>query len=1106
LDVFKEANGIGILEVARALGLQPERHGGRWRALCPLHDDHEPSLYFDAKKNLWKCFGCDRGGTNVDLVLAVRRAAMPKEAAEWILRHFGREPGPGDAPYTLEDYAREKALPPDFLKALGLQSDQSRIRIPYWDREGKEVAARFRRGRRFWWPKGAVPLPYGLDRLDGFLAEHEYLVLVEGESDTQTLWLHGYPALGIPGAQSFKNEWAEFLLPARRLYLHREPDEAGGKFVARVARAMKKAGYAGEILEFRIPGHKDPNDLHRANPDPEAFQAAFDAALAAAAPAEPGKEEENGETEPQGPRAAEEIIAALQDDPLEVFRQPVLGALAALPAAEQARVKAALKGRVSLNDLNRALKEERIRQGLHLRLVEGGEALPTTREVLGTSCPADLPVPPGWQITEQGVYEVVTRYGEAGRYQVVEKRFPVPVVLSRVQVPLDPAAEGLSYELAWMNGTGEWHRTAWPAEVLFDRSKLIVTASAGLPVDSENARGLLRWLAALRDTRAVPAQKVVTRCGWHGKLFVLGTQILDSGRVDKMLMTSTAPLTASIGSVDDVADDLTNRVDWSTGMRGSERTLIEAIRTGGSAERQARILRAVIRRYPLAGFLIGAAAAAPLVRWLHEAGLLDVKGFIVEVVSDQAGVGKTTGQELAASVFGNPGHLLRTFDRTAVGWEVLLHTLCDCPVFLEEAQLAAREDLAMKLVYALGQGMGRERGNRSGGLRTTKVFYNTVLLASERSLKSFASREGVEARVITIPPVFGRKDPARTEELRRLRAACYRHYGHAGRAYVEALLKLGKQHIIERYEATYERVLAAMPRGAASAEGLDGEVMAAATRLATRVAACWVGLELLLEALDKPLGVPEARTQSREGAQSQLEGCAAQRSRGDEAPHPVRVEGGPAFLDAGEDGAAKHGGQCGGERSNESEGRTADGITDGPGDAGAHRERNGWPGVQAAVETCILTAWGEVLQQLDAVPLWKRALAVLQSFVAENVHRLAGMEPVVDGKVRVPSNGYIGGLVTAEGKPAVALFPNVFDEVIERRLKIEATTVRKGLAREGALLRDGQGRYTRNQRITPKEGESFTARVLCIPRELIFPEEEAETAPAEIEVDWDETE
>jgi hypothetical protein len=33
--------------------------------LCPFHDDHEPSLVVDAKKQLWNCLGACREGGDV---------------------------------------------------------------------------------------------------------------------------------------------------------------------------------------------------------------------------------------------------------------------------------------------------------------------------------------------------------------------------------------------------------------------------------------------------------------------------------------------------------------------------------------------------------------------------------------------------------------------------------------------------------------------------------------------------------------------------------------------------------------------------------------------------------------------------------------------------------------------------------------------------------------------------------------------------------------------------------------------------------------------------------------------------------------------------------
>ena len=119
---------------------------------------------------------------------------------------------------TLHQYADAKKLPLDFLRELGLEelraNGKSAIQIPYGDTTGKEVGIRYRlslRGKiRFIWKKGHRPTLYGLWRIDYAKAE-PYIILVEGESDAQTLWLHKEDALGIPGANTWQEEWAEHL-------------------------------------------------------------------------------------------------------------------------------------------------------------------------------------------------------------------------------------------------------------------------------------------------------------------------------------------------------------------------------------------------------------------------------------------------------------------------------------------------------------------------------------------------------------------------------------------------------------------------------------------------------------------------------------------------------------------------------------------------------------------------------------------------------------------------------------------------------------------------------------------------------------------------------
>ena len=51
----------------------------------------------------------------------------------------------------------------------------------------------------------------------------DYAILVEGESDSQSLWSLDFNALGVPGSTNFKAEWTEHLMNIPKLYLHKEP-------------------------------------------------------------------------------------------------------------------------------------------------------------------------------------------------------------------------------------------------------------------------------------------------------------------------------------------------------------------------------------------------------------------------------------------------------------------------------------------------------------------------------------------------------------------------------------------------------------------------------------------------------------------------------------------------------------------------------------------------------------------------------------------------------------------------------------------------------------------------------------------------------------------
>lgn len=87
IDKFciNELQSVSILRIAEDLGLKVNRQK---KCLCPFHADKSPSLKFWPKVNGWKCFGCGKKGTNIDLVMKLKNLQF-HEACQWIADRNG---------------------------------------------------------------------------------------------------------------------------------------------------------------------------------------------------------------------------------------------------------------------------------------------------------------------------------------------------------------------------------------------------------------------------------------------------------------------------------------------------------------------------------------------------------------------------------------------------------------------------------------------------------------------------------------------------------------------------------------------------------------------------------------------------------------------------------------------------------------------------------------------------------------------------------------------------------------------------------------------------------------------------------------------------------
>jgi hypothetical protein len=290
-------------------GVRPA--GGGWTARCPAHDDHHNSLSVHRRDGCWllNCHaGCgwrkiiDALGLDASALFDYQTrlggrpisatnhatvqpcAKSPNTAGSAAMQQNEASANPGPSGLTMEQYAAAKALPVEFLKTCGLSEVtyglQRALRMPYAGVGGEELAVRFRislEGDRFRWKLGTKPCLYGLHRLDE-ARKAGRVVLVEGESDCHTLWHHGIPALGIPGAANWREDRdAGHLDGVETIYVVVEPDRGGDAV---------REWLSGSTIRHRaklicLPA-KDPSALHLEGP--EEFSQHWEAVCLAATP------------------------------------------------------------------------------------------------------------------------------------------------------------------------------------------------------------------------------------------------------------------------------------------------------------------------------------------------------------------------------------------------------------------------------------------------------------------------------------------------------------------------------------------------------------------------------------------------------------------------------------------------------------------------------------------------------------------------------------------------------------------------------------------------------------------------------------------------------
>ncbi|WP_080758134.1 DUF927 domain-containing protein [Pseudomonas fluorescens] len=345
--------------------------------------------------------------------------------------------------------------------------------------------------------------------------------------------------------------------------------------------------------------------------------------------------------------------------------------------------------------------------------------------------------------------------------------------LEIMAITSDERGENFGRLIRLMSSGGGWREWAAPMEMLAgDGSELrAVLLNLGATIPFGQRRALMDYIMASNPKRHAMA---ATRTGWHGPaLFVMPRKVIGAGDVV---------------------------------FQSSESGGHEYSQGGNLTAWQAEVADRCVGN-PVLILSVCAALAGPLL------AQLDMDGGGFHLLGDSSG-GKSIALLASASVWGKPLDFWRTWNATSTGLEGVATLRNDTLLVLDEIGEAKPQDLG-GIIYALGNGTGRQRGKVSGLPRPTQKWRVIVFSSGEYTIgKHMATagahiKAGQELRLLDVPVnrhygVFDNlhglelpHDPNNVEDCKgagrvfaeTLKHAAAKHYGHLGPAFVELLIK-----------------------------------------------------------------------------------------------------------------------------------------------------------------------------------------------------------------------------------------------------------------------------------------------------------------------------
>ena len=240
-------------------------NNGNYEALCPAHDDSNPSLHIK-KKGARILLDCKAGCSNKDVMrsIGLKMEDLFQSDNNYSDKNYNSNNDQSSSNFTIEKLAKDKGFSSEELKKYDVEDINRGVKIPYKTYYGDPaVRYRLRYPDKKCWNNSdskADILCYGIWNVQDY--DSDYVIIVEGESDCWTLWKYDLQTIGVPGNSMHKKIKQRYVDKFDKIYIWQEHDKSGKKFVKNVKSRLETLDFKGEVYKLFDEQFDDPNDIY----------------------------------------------------------------------------------------------------------------------------------------------------------------------------------------------------------------------------------------------------------------------------------------------------------------------------------------------------------------------------------------------------------------------------------------------------------------------------------------------------------------------------------------------------------------------------------------------------------------------------------------------------------------------------------------------------------------------------------------------------------------------------------------------------------------------------------------------------------------------------